>query len=395
MMERHIYLYFKLRRKENSLTLSKLAKELYVSISKLSDFENDKLANNEELLIQLLDYYGVDRKEFFKDILIDGKTMKEIFYILLYRFFLLDGDSIRKLDDLIQLNNQLRNNKDYVYIYYFKAIYDLIHKKYNTENVRIINEYCTYFDEDEINYFSLLKLNDPVMSYQDKINELVKMNIENDLINRMRLLQLIYIYNNAGLYKDAFELILKEKEYSDLNKLYKRTAYLCLEEAKVLSLEEKYNESNFVHISNLSYCELNQIYDLKSIIFENIGINYFFQNDYIKAITFLDYAEIEKNNYIDYSIHNFIKAYSYFNIENKKISKLIIKSEKKDKDSNLLMWLESILNKNNSVKSKKILLDMLDSYDYNSIIENKIVKQILMSVYEEKKFKNERMKSLS
>ena len=59
------------------------------------------------------------------------------------------------------------------------------------------------------------------------------------------------------------------------------------------------------------------------------------------------------------------------------------------------MWLESILNKNNSVKSKKILLDMLDSYDYNSIIENKIVKQILMSVYEEKKFKNERMKSLS
>lgn len=395
MMERHIYLYFKLRRKENNLTLSKLAKELYVSISKLSDFENGKLANNEELLIQLLAYYGVDRKEFFKDILIDGKTMKEIFYILLYRFFLLDGDSIRKLDDLIQLNNQLRNNKDYVYIYYFKAIYDLIHKKYNTENVRIINEYCTYFDEDEINYFSLLKLNDPVMSYQDKINELVKMNIENDLINRMRLLQLIYIYNNAGLYKDAFELILKEKEYSDLNKLYKRTAYLCLEEAKVLSLEEKYNESNFVHISNLSYCELNQIYDLKSIIFENIGINYFFQNDYIKAITFLDYAEIEKNNYIDYSIHNFIKAYSYFNIENKKISKLIIKSEKKDKDSNLLMWLESILNKNNSVKSKKILLDMLDSYDYNSIIENKIVKQILMSVYEEKKFKNERMKSLS
>ena len=109
----------------------------------------------------------------------------------------------------------------------------------------------------------------------------------------------------------------------------------------------------------------------------------------------MDYAEIEKNNYIDYSIHNFIKAYSYFNIENKKISKLIIKSEKKDKDSNLLMWLESILNKNNSVKSKKILLDMLDSYDYNSIIENKIVKQILMSVYEEKKFKNERMKSLS
>ena len=395
MMERHIYLYFKLRRKEKNLTLSKLAKELYVSISKLSDFENGKLANNEELLIQLLAYYGVDRKEFFKDILIDGKTMKEIFYILLYRFFLLDGDSIRKLDDLIQLNNQLRNNKDYVYIYYFKAIYDLIHKKYNTENVRIINEYCTYFDEDEINYFSLLKLNDPVMSYQDKINELVKMNIENDLINRMRLLQLIYIYNNAGLYKDAFELILKEKEYSDLNKLYKRTAYLCLEEAKVLSLEEKYNESNFVHISNLSYCELNQIYDLKSIIFENIGINYFFQNDYIKAITFLDYAEIEKNNYIDYSIHNFIKAYSYFNIENKKISKLIIKSEKKDKDSNLLMWLESILNKNNSVKSKKILLDMLDSYDYNSIIENKIVKQILMSVYEEKKFKNERMKSLS
>ena len=308
---------------------------------------------------------------------------------------MLNGNSIQILNGVIQLNDHVRNNKDYVYIYYFKAIYDLIRKKYNTENVRIINEYYNYFDEDELDYFSLLKLNDPIMSYQDKINELVKMNIENDLINRIRLLQLIYIYNNAGLYKDAFELILKEKEYSDLNKLYKRTAYLCLEEAKVLSLEEKYNESNFVHISNLSYCELNQIYDLKSIIFENIGINYFFQNDYIKAITFLDYAEIEKNNYIDYSIHNFIKAYSYFNIENKKISKLIIKSEKKDKDSNLLMWLESILNKNNSVKSKKILLDMLDSYDYNLIIENKIVKQILMSVYEEKKFKNERMKSLS
>lgn len=395
MMERHIYLYFKLRRKENSLTLSKLAKELYVSISKLSDFENGKLANNEELLIQLLDYYGVDSNEFFENILIGGKTMKEVFNLLIHEFFLLNGDSIQILNGVIQLNDHVRNNKDYVYIYYFKAIYDLIRKKYNTENVRIINEYCNYFDEDELDYFSLLKLNDPIMSYQDKINELVKMNIENDLINRIRLLQLIYIYNNAGLYKNAFELILKEKEYSDLNKLYKRTAYLCLEEAKVLSLEEKYNESNFVHISNLSYCELNQIYDLKSIIFENIGINYFFQNDYIKAITFLDYAEIEKNNYIDYSIHNFIKAYSYFNIENKKISKLIIKSEKKDKDSNLLMWLESILNKNNSVKSKKILLDMLDSYDYNSIIENKIVKQILMSVYEEKKFKNERMKSLS
>lgn len=395
MMERHIYLYFKLRRKENSLTLSKLAKELYVSISKLSDFENGKLANNEELLIQLLDYYGVDSNEFFENILIGGKTMKEVFNLLIHEFFLLNGDSIQILNGVIQLNDHVRNNKDYVYIYYFKAIYDLIRKKYNTENVRIINEYYNYFDEDELDYFSLLKLNDPIMSYQDKINELVKMNIENDLINRIRLLQLIYIYNNAGLYKDAFELILKEKEYSDLNKLYKRTAYLCLEEAKVLSLEEKYNESNFVHISNLSYCELNQIYDLKSIIFENIGINYFFQNDYIKAITFLDYAEIEKNNYIDYSFHNFIKAYSYFNIENKKISKLIIKSEKKDKDSNLLMWLESILNKNNSVKSKKILLDMLDSYDYNSIIENKIVKQILMSVYEEKKFKNERMKSLS
>ena len=395
MMERHIYLYFKLRRKENRLTLSKLAKELYVSISKLSDFENGKLANNEELLIQLLDYYGVDSNEFFENILIGGKTMKEVFNLLIHEFFLLNGDSIQILNGVIQLNDHVRNNKDYVYIYYFKAIYDLIRKKYNTENVRIINEYCNYFDEDELDYFSLLKLNDPIMSYQDKINELVKMNIENDLINRIRLLQLIYIYNNAGLYKNAFELILKEKEYSDLNKLYKRTAYLCLEEAKVLSLEEKYNESNFVHISNLSYCELNQIYDLKSIIFENIGINYFFQNDYIKAITFLDYAEIEKNNYIDYSIHNFIKAYSYFNIENKKISKLIIKSEKKDKDSNLLMWLESILNKNNSVKSKKILLDMLDSYDYNSIIENKIVKQILMSVYEEKKFKNERMKSLS
>ena len=394
-MERHIYLYFKLRRKENSLTLSKLAKELYVSISKLSDFENGKLANNEELLIQLLDYYGVDSNEFFENILIGGKTMKEVFNLLIHEFFLLNGDSIQILNGVIQLNDHVRNNKDYVYIYYFKAIYDLIRKKYNTENVRIINEYYNYFDEDELDYFSLLKLNDPIMSYQDKINELVKMNIENDLINRIRLLQLIYIYNNAGLYKDAFELILKEKEYSDLNKLYKRTAYLCLEEAKVLSLEEKYNESNFVHISNLSYCELNQIYDLKSIIFENIGINYFFQNDYIKAITFLDYAEIEKNNYIDYSFHNFIKAYSYFNIENKKISKLIIKSEKKDKDSNLLMWLESILNKNNSVKSKKILLDMLDSYDYNSIIENKIVKQILMSVYEEKKFKNERMKSLS
>ena len=395
MMERHIYLYFKLRRKENSLTLSKLAKELYVSISKLSDFENGKLANNEELLIQLLDYYGVDSNEFFENILIGGKTMKEVFNLLIHEFFLLNGDSIQILNGVIQLNDHVRNNKDYVYIYYFKAIYDLIRKKYNTENVRIINEYYNYFDEDELDYFSLLKLNDPIMSYQDKINELVKMNIENDLINRIRLLQLIYIYNNAGLYKDAFELILKEKEYSDLNKLYKRTAYLCLEEAKVLSVEEKYNESNFVHISNLSYCELNQIYDLKSIIFENIGINYFFQNDYIKAITFLDYAEIEKNNYIDYSFHNFIKAYSYFNIENKKISKLIIKSEKKDKDSNLLMWLESILNKNNSVKSKKILLDMLDSYDYNSIIENKIVKQILMSVYEEKKFKNERMKSLS
>ena len=395
MMERHIYLYFKLRRKENSLTLSKLAKELYVSISKLSDFENGKLANNEELLIQLLDYYGVDSNEFFENILIGGKTMKEVFNLLIHEFFLLNGDSIQILNGVIQLNDYVRNNKDYVYIYYFKAIYDLIRKKYNTENVRIINEYYNYFDEDELDYFSLLKLNDPIMSYQDKINELVKMNIENDLINRIRLLQLIYIYNNAGLYKDAFELILKEKEYCDLNKLYKRTAYLCLEEAKVLSLEEKYNESNFVHISNLSYCELNQIYDLKSSIFENIGINYFFQNDYIKAITFLDYAEIEKNNYIDYSIHNFIKAYSYFNIENKKISKLIIKSKKKDKDSNLLMWLESILNKNNSVKSKKILLDMLDSYDYNSIIENKIVKQILMSVYEEKKFKNERMKSLS
>lgn len=395
MMERHIYLYFKLRRKENSLTLSKLAKELYVSISKLSDFENGKLANNEELLIQLLDYYGVDSNEFFENILIGGKTMKEVFNLLIHEFFLLNGNSIQILNGVIQLNDHVRNNKDYVYIYYFKAIYDLIRKKYNTENVRIINEYYNYFDEDELDYFSLLKLNDPIMSYQDKINELVKMNIENDLINRIRLLQLIYIYNNAGLYKDAFELILKEKEYCDLNKLYKRTAYLCLEEAKVLSLEEKYNESNFVHISNLSYCELNQIYDLKSIIFENIGINYFFQNDYIKAITFLDYAEIEKNNYIDYSIHNFIKAYSYFNIENKKISKLIIKSKKKDKDSNLLMWLESILNKNNSVKSKKILLDMLDSYDYNSIIENKIVKQILMSVYEEKKFKNERMKSLS
>ena len=395
MMERHIYLYFKLRRKENSLTLSKLAKELYVSISKLSDFENGKLANNEELLIQLLDYYGVDSNEFFENILIGGKTMKEVFNLLIHEFFLLNGNSIQILNGVIQLNDHVRNNKDYVYIYYFKAIYDLIRKKYNTENVRIINEYYNYFDEDELDYFSLLKLNDPIMSYQDKINELVKMNIENDLINRIRLLQLIYIYNNAGLYKDAFELILKEKEYCDLNKLYKRTAYLCLEEAKVLSLEEKYNESNFVHISNLSYCELNQIYDLKSSIFENIGINYFFQNDYIKAITFLDYAEIEKNNYIDYSIHNFIKAYSYFNIENKKISKLIIKSEKKDKDSNLLMWLESILNKNNSVKSKKILLDMLDSYDYNSIIENKIVKQILMSVYEEKKFKNERMKSLS
>lgn len=394
-MERHIYLYFKLRRKENSLTLSKLAKELYVSISKLSDFENGKLANNEELLIQLLDYYGVDSNEFFENILIGGKTMKEVFNLLIHEFFLLNGNSIQILNGVIQLNDHVRNNKDYVYIYYFKAIYDLIRKKYNTENVRIINEYYNYFDEDELDYFSLLKLNDPIMSYQDKINELVKMNIENDLINRIRLLQLIYIYNNAGLYKDAFELILKEKEYCDLNKLYKRTAYLCLEEAKVLSLEEKYNESNFVHISNLSYCELNQIYDLKSSIFENIGINYFFQNDYIKAITFLDYAEIEKNNYIDYSIHNFIKAYSYFNIENKKISKLIIKSEKKDKDSNLLMWLESILNKNNSVKSKKILLDMLDSYDYNSIIENKIVKQILMSVYEEKKFKNERMKSLS
>ena len=395
MMERHIYLYFKLRRKENSLTLSKLAKELYVSISKLSDFENGKLANNEELLIQLLDYYGVDSNEFFENILIGGKTMKEVFNLLIHEFFLLNGNSIQILNGVIQLNDHVRNNKDYVYIYYFKAIYDLIRKKYNTENVRIINEYYNYFDEDELDYFSLLKLNDPIMSYQDKINELVKMNIENDLINRIRLLQLIYIYNNAGLYKDAFELILKEKEYCDLNKLYKRTAYLCLEEAKVLSLEEKYNESNFVHISNLSYCELNQIYDLKSSIFENIGINYFFQNDYIKAITFLDYAEIEKNNYIDYSIHNFIKAYSYFNIENKKISKLIIKSKKKDKDSNLLMWLESILNKNNSVKSKKILLDMLDSYDYNSIIENKIVKQILMSVYEEKKFKNERMKSLS
>ena len=394
-MERHIYLYFKLRRKENSLTLSKLAKELYVSISKLSDFENGKLANNEELLIQLLDYYGVDSNEFFENILIGGKTMKEVFNLLIHEFFLLNGNSIQILNGVIQLNDHVRNNKDYVYIYYFKAIYDLIRKKYNTENVRIINEYYNYFDEDELDYFSLLKLNDPIMSYQDKINELVKMNIENDLINRIRLLQLIYIYNNAGLYKDAFELILKEKEYCDLNKLYKRTAYLCLEEAKVLSLEEKYNESNFVHISNLSYCELNQIYDLKSSIFENIGINYFFQNDYIKAITFLDYAEIEKNNYIDYSIHNFIKAYSYFNIENKKISKLIIKSKKKDKDSNLLMWLESILNKNNSVKSKKILLDMLDSYDYNSIIENKIVKQILMSVYEEKKFKNERMKSLS
>lgn len=389
MMERQIYLYFKLRRKENNLTLSKLSKILYVSISKLSDFENGKLINSEELLIQLLDYYGINRNEFFEDILIDGKTMKEVFHSLLYRFFLLDGDSIRKLNDLIQLNNQLRNNKDYVYIYYFKAIYDLIHKKYNTENVKIINEYYSYFDEDEINYFSLLKLNDPIIRYQDKINELEKMNIENDLINRMRLLQLIYMYNNAGLYKKASELILKEKEHIDSNKLYKRIAYLCLEEAKVLSLEEKYNESNFVYISNLSYCELNQIYDLKSIIFENIGINYFFQNDYIKAITFLDYAEIDKNSFIDYSIHNFIKAYSYFNIENKKTAKSLIQSVRKENNSNLLMWLESILNKNNSVKSKKILLDMLDSYDYNSIIENKIVKQILMSFYKEKELKNE------
>ena len=86
-MERHIYLYFKLRRKENSLTLSKLAKELYVSISKLSDFENGKLANNEELLIQLLDYYGVDSNEFFENILIGGKTMKEVFNLLIHEFF--------------------------------------------------------------------------------------------------------------------------------------------------------------------------------------------------------------------------------------------------------------------------------------------------------------------
>ncbi len=379
--------YAKLLRREKNLTLSKVASQLYLSVSKLSEYENGKIDLHSELEEKLCNILGFSSHNIMVNFIIDGSTMSEFYKRLVISIIFGNNNEYELIDLLENKKSLLVNYLEYPYYYLIKGSFMYVYKVANYEYyLSIIKSLLKNFTELDNYLFNLINCFE---LYRDnKFNDCLKKLSKLDLIENMEpdnelLLLKDYLYilcfNSIGYIEISAKMI--ESKISILNEKHNRklTGLLLIEISVIEGLKENFKGALEISYSNLIQCINESNTQYLFAILNQLGYFHFCLKDYIKAITFFDYAILQKNP-DSYKVGKsyFFIALSYYYLNKFSECKNNLKKAKCLSHGirylNILInWLESMLNKSYSKKCEHLLLDLFCSDNHSLNLEMRML----------------------
>lgn len=321
------------------------------------------------------------------------------------KYFKLNNNLFIYLYNKLIINNIILNNNNK--IYFSKKFLFKILSSFN------INKNCYLYKNNLFKFkkFMLLKyknigLNNLKINFNiikfNKIYILLKLNINNDLLNNLN----INIYGNKFLNKDKFLLLLKDCKF-DIVFLNKNKFNICLNKIKnfyfnygfldfsIIKIDKKIDCNNKLNI-NLYIHEgnryrINNLFILSNISKLNKNILYNFKLNNLLLNNYFNYIEFKSFiNKINFFLKKRGYIYIILNIKYKKIldNKIIFFMYIK---LNNIYKIKNIILKSNIKKKYNFILYNLNKtkdYIYNKYILNKLIYNLLQKNY----FKNIKFK---
>lgn len=371
--EYKIRYYYKLIRLEKEITLKKLANKLYISVSKLSEFENGKYNLDLETRNNLENYLDINKDQLEEFFIIDGLKMNEYFIEINKDLIYFSDNLFEKIDKLNNYKDKLKKTLDYPYYFIIQACFTFA----KSNNIKLCQYYYNkikvifnYFNTDEqkifLTYYSIVfykkKKYTTCMLFIKKIDERYQQSIQSDTIKNTFYM---FCCNNLGKWEESKKILDYETQQAIEMKNCNRYASLLLTKSVIYGLKGEFSQALKVSLNNIFYIKQYNLFQHEYPILSNIGYYYFCLGDYIKAITFLDLAQnINSPCSFQDEYAYFLMAFSYFLLQLYNQSREYIEKAKKTKIkeyaiSKLVLWLEAMLNKSYSKKCETLLLASL------------------------------------
>lgn len=397
--------YIKLLRREKNLTLDKIASKIYISTSKLSEYENGKINLDpftEEKICNILE---ISLDNISSGYTIDGLTMPE-FYKKMVVSIILDNNKLYNLIKILEQNKlNLKKYLDYSYYYLIKSSYMCAYHITNYQYYySITKSILKNFTETDKILFRLILCYElyGTGNFKKCLVDLNRISLfENDELFLLKEYLYILCLNGIGSIQNSIQII--DRNIMKVSKIYdfKIEILLLIEKSVAERMMGNFEESLKINYSSLIRCiNENEVTYLFSIFYQ-IGYTLFLSNEYIKAITFLDYAILQKNlNQHKLAYAYFFVSLSYYHLNNfiecknnlKIIERLLLK---KCSLYFFSRWLEAMLNKAYSKKCESLLLEILSMKNSLPNLEEKLLAYELLKnhyIYTDNRDKIEKIK---
>lgn len=391
----NIRVYAKLLRREKHLTLSKVASQLYLSVSKLSEYENGKIDLHPELEEKLCNILGFSSRSIMVNFIIDGSTLSEFYKRFVISMIFGNNVEYELIDLLENKKSLLVNYLEYPYYYLIKGSFMYIYKVENYQYyLSIIKSLLKNFTELDNYLFNLINCLDLYRDnkFKDCLDKLNKLDlIENTGPDNELLLLKDYLYilcfNSIGYIDTSAKLI--ESKINILNEKHnkKLIELLLIETSVIEGLKGNFKGALQISYSNLIQCINESNTQYLFAILNQLGYFHFCLKDYIKAITFFDYAILQKSpDSFKMSKSYFFVSLSYYYLNKFSECKNNLKKAKclshEIRYLNILIsWLESMLNKSYSKKCENLLLDLFCSDSHSLNLEMRMFVLDLLKIH--------------
>lgn len=386
--------YFKLQRNQKNLSLSKCAKDLNIQKSFLSELENGKRHFPEGMIQVLNDYYQTSFAENVEPFLYSIEVLENAFK---YLFFDDEVNEIKVLNEAI--NKKISFFQNYAYFvfqiimmfYYMKVENDdFLFSYYRTtveENISVYtqNEISIYYClvgiyckgnsknlKKAVDYFELSNQNSSPTSYAFAMNSF----------------HIIGVQAMTAHPAIALESCYKTRDILKNFNNYWKMLLIDLYECHVLTLLKEYDNS--IALAERLLSNINQsLGNERSILYQCIGMNYLFMNEYEKCIQAINCAGEYKE---DLTI---IIAYSLYRLNDIKGCKEVILKEQKrsNEDNDFLNLITLIVDGRTNIKKEisKCYKEFLKEKDFEKI---SLVLKMMVDYYKKSTEREEYIKVL-
>lgn len=386
--------YFKLQRNKKNLSLSKCARDLNIQKSFLSELENGKRHFPEGMIQELNNYYQTSFLENDEPFLYSIEVLENAFK---YLFFDDEVNEIKVLNEAI--NKKVSYFQNYAYfvfqiimMFYYMRVEndDFLFSYYRTtieENISVYapNEISIYYCligiyckknsknlKKAVDYFELSNQNSSPTSY----------------VFAMNSFQIIGVQAMTAHPAIALGSCYKTRDILKNFNNYWKMLLIDLYECHVLTLLKEYDNS--IALAERLLSNINQsLGNERSILYQCIGMNYLFMDEYEKCIQAINCAG-------EYKEHlTIIIAYSLYRLNDiNECKEVILKEQKRSKEDNDFMNLITLIvdGKTNIKKEiSKCYKKFLEEKDFEKI---SLVLKIMVDFYEKSTEREEYIKVL-